>query len=546
LKSKLKNYSHNLDIIRFVYYKIINLKNISTKSGIHSNYLYHILILILLAYLIFGVGIHGDDHTEIIGMKGIGLWEFLIPNPYKHNIQTLGLPNFYVYWWAFPVLGYEYQWIYDVIKIVVHGISIYLIFIFAKDYLKSDRALLMSMLFVLYPLHDTTAYWYMTLYYITVPAIILYAHSLIRKDKFLKGFLLSLLGAMFHYASPPYVFGMAMIFVFEKKIKKALLFSLPGFFYIFYYFWFKFSFPEVERRINPDLEIISFIKNFTLQTLSFIEAAIGPSYWLKVFYSLNSISFMSLSIVLIISISIFKAPKLSKSMVIKKPALYGILVVVILSFAMFSLTGLYTHSAFNTSNRATIYGSLLIAFLLASLLPANKKTLIILILFFIAPIFGLSDHWKSWNAHQKIIIKNIQENPSLKVTDENSSIIVTGNLYSKLGPFSHIEFFSMPWNVDALFKHHTNSKEILALTPYTSFQNNQLFDKKFNHTYSLKNKVYVYDSVNNYVKEINKSNIDELIKKQPKILRHWTQLVKDTWIQKFIVQLSPRLNYLFN
>ena len=282
-----------------------------------------------------------------------------------------------------------------------------------------------------------------------------------------------------------------------------------------------------------------------LQFVSFIESAIGPSYWLKVFYSINSISFISLISVLIITIYLFKIPVLSQVKKINKPLLFGFIGVALLSFAMYSLTGLYTHSAFNLGNRSTIYGSLLIAFLLATLLPANKKSIVILLLIFVVPVFGLSDHWKSWNIHQKTIIENIQENPSLKDIDKNSTLLVTGNLYSKLGPFSHIEFFSMPWNVGAVFDNYAKSRKIVALTPYISFKNELLIDEKYGFNYPLLNKIYVYDSVDDSVKEINKSNVNELIQQQSNELRHWTQLAKDTWIQKSIVLLSPRLNYLF-
>jgi hypothetical protein len=167
------------------------------------------------------------------------------------------------------------------------------------------------------------------------------------------------------------------------------------------------------------------------------------------------------------------------------------------------------------------------------------------LLIFVVPVFGLSDHWKSWNIHQKTIIENIQQNPSLKDIDKNSTLLVTGNLYSKLGPFSHIEFFSMPWNVRVIFNNYTTSREIVALTPYTSFKNELLIDEKYGFNYPLLNKIYVYDSVDDSVKEINKSNVNELIQQQSNELRHWTQLAKDTWIQKSIVWLSPRLNYLF-
>ena len=525
-------------------FSVLKIKAYNTTN--HSRYFYYILILVILSYLILGVGIHGDDYVDINTMNGLGLWEFLNPDPNKQmGMQVLGLPNFYTFWWALPVLGYEHQWLYDVIKIIVNALSIYLIYTFAKDYFSLDRAFLFSLIFVLYPLHDTTTFWYSTLFYVIIPAIILYAHSLIRKDRIWMGLLLLFLGTMWNYASPPYVFGMAIVFLFENKIKKALIFSIPGFVYTFFYFWVKYSYSDVERRINPDMDIVDFIKNFILQFVSFIESAIGPSYWLKIYYSINSISFISLMIVLIITTYLFKVSKLSLVTKINKSLLFGLISVVFLSFAMFSLTGHYAHSAFNLGNRSTIYGSLLIAFLLAALLPAKKKYFIILLVIFIAPVFGLSDYWKSWNIHQKTIIENIQENQSLKATEENSTIIVTGNLYSTLGPFSHIDFFSMPLTVNALFRNHTKSEEIAALTPYILFKNDLLVDEKFGYIYSLKNKIYVYDSIENSVEEINKSNIDELIQQQPKVVRHWTQLLKDTWIQKFIVLLSPRLNYLF-
>jgi hypothetical protein len=169
----------------------------------------------------------------------------------------------------------------------------------------------------------------------------------------------------------------------------------------------------------------------------------------------------------------------------------------------------------------------------------------LLLLIFIAPVFGLSDHWKSWNTHQKIIIENIQTNSLLGKVDKNSTLIVTGNIWSKLGPFSHIGFFSMPWTVDALFKDYAKSKEIVALTPYMSLKNGFIVDTKFKVKYTLFDKVYIYDSDNNSVLEIKRSDVHELIQQQPNVLRHWSQLARDTWIQEVVVWLSPRLNYLF-
>ena len=223
----------------------------------------------------------------------------------------------------------------------------------------------------------------------------------------------------------------------------------------------------------------------------------------------------------------------------------GLISVLLLSFGMFALTGLYSHSAFNLGNRTTVYGSLFIAFLLAALLPANKKSAIFLLIIFLAPVFGLSDHWKNWNENQKVVIENIKNNQDLKEIESDSALIVTGNLYSKLGEYSHIELFSMPWSVNAIFHNNTKTKTIAAITPYTEIREDYLVDLKFSGKYSLKNKLYVYDSEKNIVKSVSYKDVLRLIKQQPKIIRHWVQLFKNTWVQDIIVWLSPRLVYLF-
>jgi hypothetical protein len=455
--------------------------------------------------------------------------------------------TYYSFWWSFFLLGNEYQWGYDLVKIVAHAISIFFVYKFSKDYLPKDRAILVSLIFILYPLHDTTTYWYMTTPYILIPATILYAHHLIRNNKTMLGFFVSMLGAFSYYVSPPYIFGLSVIFLFEKKFKKAIIFIIPGFLYVAYYFWIKFNYIGIERRINSDLSFLDLLKQMMIQPLSFLESALGPSYWLKVFYAIESISLVSVIIVSFISIfSLIKVKKFSKTSTFPKSLLTGLISVLILSFGMYALTGFYSHSAFNLGNRSTVYGSLLIAFLLVALLPANKKSVVFLLIIFLAPVFGLSDYWKSWNSHQKIIIENIKNNQDLKEIEHNSTLIITGNIYSKLDPFTHIEFFSMPWTVNAIFKDSVKAKNIVALAPYITIEGDYIVDPKFGgRKYSLKNKLYVYESEDDLVREISSKDVPELIKQQPKIIRHWVQLFKDTWVQDIIVWMSPRLVYLF-
>jgi len=509
--------------------------------------LFIIVALLLIVYLIFSTGLHGDDRRIISDMTTYSVGDFFSFDPDIRNVTIFGLPSFYGFWWTYYLLGNEYEWIYDLIKIVIHVISVYLVYRFASDYLFRDRALLASVLFIFYPLHDTTTYWFMTApQHVLTPAVILYCSHLIRYERYKFGIPLLLLAAFSNYSSPPYIFGLAMIFLLEKQYKKLFIFATPGIVYTSFYFWVKYNFIGSDVKIDSELTITSFLKNIIVQFFSWIESAIGPSYWLKVFYAIESISLFSIFIVITISIFAFiKVKELSKLTTMPKSLLVGLVSVLILSFGMYALTGLYSHSAFNLGNRTTVYGSLLIAFLLVAFLPVNKKSVIFLIIIFLAPVFGLSDHWKSWNAHQKIIIENIKNNQDLKEIEQSSTIIVIGNIYSRLGPFAHIEFFSMPWNVEAIFKDSIKAKSIVALTPYIRVEGRYIIDPKFNGKYSLSNKLYVYDSEMDSVKSISVEGVFELVKQQPKIVRHWVQLFKNTWIQRVVVWLNPRLIYIF-
>ena len=498
----------------------------------------------LFSYLIFNTGIHGDDYSVIAGVKP-GLLRFLNPTPKNLGFMIFGYPVYYTINFGYYLFGYNILFGYDLFKIVAHFFSVYFVYKFARDYFEFDRAIIAATIFVLYPLHDTTTYWYATSVYVLIPALIMYAHFLIRNDKWVFGFILILLGAFSWYITPPYVFGLALIFAFERKYSKALLFAFPGVLYVIFYFLIKYTYVGVERRIDSHLGFMDLLKQLVLQPLSFFEAAIGPSYWLKIYYAIASLGVVSSLIATAIVVFLFtKSSSFSGRPVFPKSLFVGLLSVLLFSFGIYALTGLYHHSAFNLGNRSTVYGSLLIAFLLA-LLPLNKKTVVFFALIFILPVFGLSDYWKSWNVHQKQIIENIHTNASIKALEPESTLLVTGNIYSRLGPFSHIEFFSMPWVVNSIFHDWVKNKSIVALAPYIELDNNSLVDPKFGGRYPLGSKIYVYNSEANTVSPIALAAVPKLLADRPREIRHWVQLAKGTWIESSIVALSPRLTYLF-
>ena len=492
-------------------------------------------------YFFIGTGLHGDDYSVIVNIQEKGL-QFIAFPP---GLMQFNLGSYYGFWWAYYLLGFEHQWVYDLVKAVAHMLSLIFVYRFAIDYLPRDRALLFSALFVFYPLHDTTMYWYMTVPYILFPALLMFSHAMIRHDRMLLGFSLALLGAFSGYFSPPYMFGLATVFLAERQVKKAKLFALPGILYVAYYFGIKYALPGVERRINSSLTVGDFLRQLVLQPLSFFDAAIGPSYWLKIYYAIGSLGLASGMIALCIVYFLFlKAPSLSKRPHFPKSLFLGLTCILLLSFGMFALTGLYLHSAFNLGNRTTVYGSLLIAFLLA-MLPMNRKTIVFFALIFIFPVFGLSDYWKSWNEHQKVVIENIRNNQELAALKPESTLIVMDNIYSKLGPFSHIELFSMPWVVDPIFRVSVKSQNIIALTSYIKLDQQTLIDPKFSGNYDLSGPIYLYNSEKNIVRHINVSDVPQLLASRPREIRHWVQLAKGTWIESGIEALSPRLAYLF-
>ena len=122
----------------------------------------------------------------------------------------------------------------------------------------------------------------MTSPYIFTAAMIMYCHFLINKHNYLLGIPLLIFSSLLSYSSPPYIFGLSFIFLFEKKFKKFLIFNFIGFLYICYYFYFGIL-NNGEIRIDNGLGITNFLKNFTIQIGSSLDSLFGISFILKLY-----------------------------------------------------------------------------------------------------------------------------------------------------------------------------------------------------------------------------------------------------------------------
>ena len=503
----------------------------------------------VLFYLIFGTGLHGDDYSVI---RYQSLSTFLTLTPKNLGLAIFGIPTYLSFWWAYPALGHDHQWVYDLIKWITHLASFLMSWRFFSIFLNSERALSAAVIFILFPLHETTTYWYMTAPYVFWPGVIMFSYYLFFIDKIKSGLIVGFLGAFSGYLSPPYVFGLGIIWFFRREYRKGFLFIFPGLLYIFYYFSIKYFYPFSEKRINSDLDATLFAKGMLMQVAGTLDSFLGPSAFIKLYYSAASITLSSLFIAASILVIAWRFVKgwvfiadVEDNLIGLKPLLIGALTVLLLSLAMFALTGMYVPSPFNLGNRSLVFGSLLGAVLLASM-PINRKNILLLWLIVVLPVFGLSDHWKAWNHEQTRVLENISRHDGLRALSEADLLIVTGHIYSKLGPYSHIEFFNMPWVVSSIFKDFASVKHAVALTQTVKFdRSDELIDSKSGERYSLNRNIYIYDSENNALTSATSQDISRLIMNRPTEIRHWVQLAKGTIVESAIVALSPRLNYLF-
>jgi hypothetical protein len=497
--------------------------------------------LIISLYLFWRTGLHGDDLSVVSDFVGVDFKSFL--NLDRIGVGLTALPTYYLFWWAYVFVGPDMLWVYDVIKWISCVLSIIFIYRFALDYLPKNRALLAAMLLVFNPVHETTMYWYMTVTYTLTPALIMLSHHFVRNKRYKFGVLIGCLGSFMGYESPPYGVGLAVIFLLEKSYKKAAIFILPALLYIAYYFTVSAIQPSAEHRISHSMTMGHLMKNYLLEIPAFFDSLIGPSFWLKVYYSIASIEFFSITLAVLIILFMIKNARFEQCK-ISASLLGGLVVVCLLSFGMFAISDIMGHRAFNLGNRLAVYGSLLIAFLVASI-SSNRILLPIVAICFVLPTFGLSDHWKSWNASQIQIIDNVQNNQDFKKLTASDTLLVADNMYSRLGPFSHIEFFNMPWNVDTIFKPIVKCKNILPLNSYVYLKDQRLIDDKSFVNIEVNKDLYLYKSGNDELIKISPEQLPEILANRPREIRHWVQFFKDTWIETAITRLSPRLSFLF-
>lgn len=505
-----------------------------------SNYLekkkhsYLFIYILLICYMTINTGLVSDDFAEIVSLKDSSLWTGI-----NSFIERPAL--FFVIGFAYKLFG-DNILLYDIAKVFYITVELLLIARFFTLWFRKEAALLAAFIFLYYPIHESTVFWFLNHWLPLAMAFYMYAFYLAEKERHVIAFFMACMASFLSYGSTPMALSLAVLFLMQKKIKKAFIMAVPNMIYIGYYTYLTVFMGKGIKKLPAILDAATIIKQFILQVATFADAAIGPSFWLKIYYALFELTPMSIVIGLI-SIALFYKTYKKGGSHHDKRLLASFSVLLVFSFMMFAVTGHYPQLAFNLGNRTTLYGSLLLTYLIA-LLPVRKVTATVIFGLMLFSILGISDHWKNWNRHQQQVMQNIKTNPQLAQLISNELVYVSGNQYSKLGKISHLEFFSESFAVSSVFKLSLGDKiQAVTINKRFRYADGYIIDTKYDDKYTVTDYINVYDSERNELFKVYAADINNYIASLPADNRHWVQLLDNNFLKNIAVTLMPRLKY---
>lgn len=510
---------------------------------INNNNFMYLFYLIIISYLLINIGIFSDDFADVLALGDKKIIEILIPDG---NFINAPLSRFtHNIWFHFCTI--DSFFIIDLLRIFYIALSLYLTSKFFNLYLDKKDALLTSFLFIFFPSHDSIPYCLPFASHALAFALYFYSYYLAYYKKVVLPFILAIIASFMSYGSTPMAIFLFVLFLLNKEYKKSLIMIIPNIIYSIYFIFLSIIFKITPSRILEKTSDFSVVKQFILQILTFTDAMVGPSMWLKIYYSFFQLSTISWIIGALATIIFYKTYQEQK-VKFDKRLLLGLIVLMVSSFGMFAVTGRYPQLAFNMGNRTTFWGSLLFAYLIVILMASKKmRTLLFAIIIFVS--FGISDHWKKWSLHQQEVIKNISNNQMLKRYEDKEAIYVSGNQYSKYGPISHIEFMSEDWVPKSVLSLALQ-KNILALSlnKRHKYVGGYLVDTKYDKKTEIRDYINVYDSENNILLKLKINEINNYIDSLPQEKRHWIMGIDDKspiagFIINITVKLMPRLKY---
>jgi hypothetical protein len=488
--------------------------------------LLHVPFLVLFAYSLHGVGVCCDDFDLLVSVPRDRSFGYLRANP--ANIFTHGLP--------FLWIGYERQALYDLLKFGWVAAAYAMAYRFGGLFFAGPRAALFAALFVFYPTHDSTSFWFSSQYLLLTAAFYLYGFYLAARERLAAATAMATLASFVSYGSTPWAFGLALVFLLQRQWRRAAVLLVPNLCYIAYYAVVTLWLGWGNQRLPSEVHAEALLRRFVLQIGGGADAVLGPSLWLKLWYSVSSLTLLSAAVGAAIVMALVRTARAPAELPgVPRPLWLGAGAVVLAAFAMFALAaGTYPQLAFGMTNRVTVHASFGAALLLASLArrawPASALAALLTF-----SSLGLSDHWRAWQRVQEGTIEALRRDADLASGQLGSDVLfVTGNAYSRLGPIAHIDFLSQMHIADSVFRLALGERKTFSVVPLRSefvAEPHALVDPRSDVRYPIAANVAVYDAQAAALRRIDAADMPSLITGLDTEKRHWMYLLQSEWLR---------------
>lgn len=492
---------------------------------------------------IWSVGYFSDDFSYLQYQAAQdSVWGALTPN---NSFISLILEQ-YTHVFSLYFSSLESAWLPQILKTLYVIACLYMCGRFFSLFMPPALGQVASFLFVFFPTHESTVYWYLGQYLMLTISLYFYAYYLTCRQAFSLAVVFAFMASFISYGSPAPAAAMTILAWRKLGRRQALLLLGPNLLYAVYYVITSEVMGLGIQRLNDSAPLVLF-RQFIFQILTFIDATIGPSIWMKLFYGLGELTILS-AVLTLVGLGVFwRTCSLKASLLAfrgDRDLVYALAVMTLVAFGILAITGRYPNIAFNLGNRTNIFGT---AFLTYLLLWAWSRTrfVTVVILLLIFSTTGISNHWKKWSAIQAKAITDIQG--TLEDNPQIETLFVSGMQYSRLGAFAHIELLSEAWVVTSITELLTEGR--VTARPLNSnhklTDDGRLHDIRYDEYHQIPETLYVLDFYVRDLRMIPRRQLNEYLATLPQPQRHWLQTMKNKFIQRWILKLMPRLGYVF-
>ena len=493
--------------------------------------------------LLWSVGHFSDDFSYLhYQSTQQSLWQALVPGS---SFISLPLEQ-YTHTFFLYFADLQSSWLPGLLKMAYVVASLYMCSRFFSLFMSASLAHVVSFLFIFFPTHEATVYWYLSQYLMLTVALYFYAYYLLQRGARRWAIVCAVMASFMSYGSPAPAVAMTLLAWRRLGRSPAMLLLVPNLVYAAYYVVTSRVMGLGIQRLN-DSDPSSLLRQLVLQKLTFVEATLGPSMWLKVFYGLGELTFVSGGLTLLALALFWRWHAVDtdrRHFAPDKALLLALGAMTLVAFAMFAVTGRYPNIAFNLGNRTNIFGTALLAYLLVWAWSRWRAVAVVVVLLCFSAT-GLSNHWRRWSGLQDEAVVELQR--TLDLHPELETVFVSGMQYSRLGAFDHIELFSEDWVITSITELATDGR--VRARPLNRnvemSESGMLVDVRYGDQHAVPEVLDVFDFDTHQLRRLPRDELNTYVRSLPRFRRHWLQAIESPRLQGWILWLMPRLEYVF-